>query len=57
MRVNFDHGPTKWVMDEMVRGSGATIRYLSEVTNVKKQGNLVTGVVLNDNTHIPAKVS
>ena len=56
VRVNFDQETAKWVMDQMVRESGAELRYLSEVICVQKTGNAVTGVVLNDNTVIRCKV-
>jgi hypothetical protein len=55
VRVNFDHETMKLVMDQMVREAGAEILYLSEVTGVIKDGDILKGVVLSDGGVIHAK--
>jgi hypothetical protein len=56
VRLNFDHETAKWIIDDMVRESGATILYQSEVVEVKKSGNAVAAVTLNNGSSIEAQV-
>ena len=56
VRVLFDPELMKWVVDQMVRESGARIFYHTKVTGVRKDGNRVTGVETDYGRFMPADV-
>ena len=56
VRILFDPEIGKWVIDGMLKEAGVRVHYYSKVIGVTKHGNTVTGVVVNYNQIIPAKV-